>query len=1169
MKKAISIVLAGLMLFGTAVVPVQAAQQDDSVSAENVISFNTQKALYAHGVLNSADTEAWQAWQCKHDWELNEVDSSVKYFFMPTSASSTQADIYNAFSETVKINGVSIAPGETETVNYNTNTEYTVNAEGSTYTLIFMKSNAEAGIYVNNSDADGNGTDLISYLNVDKSRSAAATGAIVDSEGNVDNTSIKKIKGRGNTTWQKEKKPYNITYSSNVKIAGMNKSKKYCLLANFQDDSLSRNRILYDLSDAVDMPYASDSRYVDFYVNGYYWGAYQLCEKIDAGKNNLVNDIDDEAYLNADGTINEDFPFLCEVDYAANSKDYYVTCDDNIKITIKAPEIDPGEPGYEEVKAYVREKYNTLHRAAADPSRDLSDIIDLESASKLYLIGELGKNWDSGSAYFVWKQDENGNYKFFGSPVWDYDNSLGNAAGIADYLNSIGVYDYTEYTGWWCKYKDKESSAVSTSVMNRFAYNTSVMDTAAQVWFNDFVPALKDFYGETNNGIMKSYKEYLNLLSSSADMNYTSGWLLKTSGWIADHSRLEIANFDENTHKMTVSGIKVYNQNFNDMFMYTVDWMHGRAAWLSEQFYPNWRQPVKLVGDVNLDDSITIDDATFIQMHIASIKTLDDSALCLADVNLDNSVDIMDATYIQYYLANYQNTAYVGQDYSSVKPTQPTTQPSTQPITDGIVYFYNTDGWKEPYAYCWSDSNSSMMDWPGVKMTDVGNGYYSVKIPDAAEKIIFSDNGYPQTSDLFIPSNYNCYSNGMWTAYLPVEQTTSTQQVTTEQPETTQAVTTIPQTTQSTTNPSGDKTVYYYNFENWSEPYVYYWSDSNYSMMDWPGKKMTDIGDGYYSITVPKEAQYIIFSDNGEPQTDDLVIPSGYNCYSNGVWSNYLSASEPITTEPTELTQPTTTEPVTEPVTTEPVTTEPTTAPVTEPNPDDTYVVAGTDNVFGVLWDPLSEENTMEYKDGVYVLVLENVEAVSGQFKIVKNGTDWIGEASGANISFKVNTKGTVIITYNPNTGIILVGGDDVAVVNSIDIEKIEIAGNGDDEWLSGFNWEPDSGVNVMEEISENVYQIVYTGISGNDNAQFKFTANGSWSNNWGGIFTGFDEETDAVYIGENNIVMVIGEGDDDTNTYTLVITLDLTGFDYSSKTGAKFKVTQTVENKSTENKTA
>lgn len=145
----------------------------------------------------------------------------------------------------------------------------------------------------------------------------------------------------------------------------MSKGKKFSLLANYQDDSLTRNRFLYDLADAVGTPYASDSRYVDFYSDGYYWGSYQMTEKIEVGKSALVNDIDDTAYLDADGNVNKDFPFLCEVDSGAvDGEDYYVKCDDGIKVTIKAPELSEGDKGYNEVKNYVREKYNAFYRAA-------------------------------------------------------------------------------------------------------------------------------------------------------------------------------------------------------------------------------------------------------------------------------------------------------------------------------------------------------------------------------------------------------------------------------------------------------------------------------------------------------------------------------------------------------------------------------------------------------------------------------------------------------------------------------------------------------------------------------------------------------------------------------------------------------------------------------------
>ena len=205
LKKVTSIILALILALGAlSVCSVSAAQNTP-------VSFETYEALYVHAVTGSTDSEAWQAWQSEHDEDFMEVNSNVKYFFLPTSADSTRVDIYNAYKSSVNVNGVDIASGEIKTVDYDVNSSCSVNTADKTYTLKFMKSNAEAAIYINNSNADGFGTELMQYLNADKSRSAKATGAIVDANGNVDNTAIKKIKGRGNTTWDKPKKAYNIT----------------------------------------------------------------------------------------------------------------------------------------------------------------------------------------------------------------------------------------------------------------------------------------------------------------------------------------------------------------------------------------------------------------------------------------------------------------------------------------------------------------------------------------------------------------------------------------------------------------------------------------------------------------------------------------------------------------------------------------------------------------------------------------------------------------------------------------------------------------------------------------------------------------------------------------------------------------------------------------------
>ncbi len=611
--------------------------------------------LYAHAVSGSSDTQAWQMWQTKHDEDFYEVNPTVKYFFLPSSVKNNKVDIYNNYSQPVTVNGTEIPSHQTATVSFETGVKYEVKAPGENCSLVFMMSSAQAAVYVNNANADGNGMDLMQYLNMDKSNSATAEGAIVDADGSVNNTAIKKIKGRGNTTWWKAKKPYNITYTDNVSVAGMHKSKKYSLLANYQDDSLSRNRFLYDLSDAVGLPYASDSRYVDFYANGFYWGSYQMTEKVEVGKNNVVNDIDDTAYLNADGTVNADFPFLCEVDSGANpDEDFVVDCDNGINLTIKAPELAPTDACYDEVKNYIREKYNAFASAAKSNNSDLSQYCDIDSVTKLYLINELGKNWDSGvsSLYFVYKQAADGNYKFFGSPVWDYDNSLGNATGVEWELANIGVRDYEEYSGWWCKYKGKSKRSKSTSnIMNNLANNAQILEAAPQIWFEKFVPAIDYFAGKTSVSTTAdefySAEKYYSLLKGSADMNYASGWNINTGSWISDHSKLRPAKFDMSTGTYSVSNIDTnYNEDFDGMYGYCRDWLTSRAAWLSSQMFPNYTPPVKVTGDIDGNGYLTVKDATAIQKHLVGLLVLSDEKRAEADVNHDKELSVKDATLI-------------------------------------------------------------------------------------------------------------------------------------------------------------------------------------------------------------------------------------------------------------------------------------------------------------------------------------------------------------------------------------------------------------------------------------------------------------------------------------------------------------------------------------------
>ena len=759
MKKVLSVVLALILCFScVSILSAGAAEVGSGVGAPDAMK--KKAALYVHAVMNSEDTEAWQAWQSIHDLYMSSTESNEKYFFLPSSADDSNVDIYNGFSTAVTVNGVSIKSGETKSVAYQTNKTYNVTAGGTAYTLRYMKSGAEAAIYVNSTESFS-GSDLITYLNSSKSNSAAATGAIVDQSGKIDNTGIKKIKGRGNTTWDKSKKPYNITYNSKVSIAGMAKNKKYSLLANFQDDSLSRNRFLYDLSDAVGMPYASDSRYVDFYVNGYYWGSYQMTEKVEAGS--LVTDVDEEDYLNEDGTIKSDFSFIAEIDASASSDDYYFTSSLGVKVTIKAPEIDPGMPGYDEVKAYVKEKFDKLLTTARNVRSNLSTVADVDSLTKLYLINELGKNWDSGvsSTFLTYKPDENGVYKFYGSPVWDYDNSLGNAVGVSGDLSSIGVTDYTKYTGWWCRYKSLPTNQrATTNLVTNLANHRDILAEAPRIWFEEFMPAIRHFSGETKNAIVNpdlySAADYYSLIKSSAEMNYTSGWLLNTGSWIADHSSLQLASYDYYTNKYSVAATKSrYSSNFQGMFNYARDWMISRAAWLSNEMYADYKGTI-VKYDANRNGSVDINDATTLQRYLAEYNDLTSLQYELGDVDGNGDVTINDVTYIQMIVAEYDLSDIFGSNPEPTDPTDPT-------VPDGYVKVTFTDklGWGDTigiYYYNLTIGKSST-GWPGEMMEREGD-HFTYLVPDWAEVVIFNNGvGTLQTENIpFDGKSHNYYA---------------------------------------------------------------------------------------------------------------------------------------------------------------------------------------------------------------------------------------------------------------------------------------------------------------------------------------------------------------------------------------------------------------------------
>lgn len=158
--------------------------------------------------------------------------------------------------------------------------------------------------------------------------------------------------------------------------------------------------------------------------------------------------------------------------------------------------------------------------------------------------------------------------------------------------------------------------------------------------------------------------------------------------------------------------------------------------------------------------------------------------------------------YAQEYGISFESIG-ISQQYqpTTVAPTtgEPTSAPDpTEPGSSTTVYFKNTAGHTDVYAYYWHFGDQGPKKWPGVPMTKVKDDIYVLEVPEGNNMIIFSNYGSNKTDDLEIPGNNYIYDGSGWSVYADAP----TEPVTTEPTEPTEPVTTVPETTSPVTEPT-------------------------------------------------------------------------------------------------------------------------------------------------------------------------------------------------------------------------------------------------------------------------------------------------------------------------------------------------------------------------------
>ena len=269
-----------------------------------------------------------------------------------------------------------------------------------------------------------------------------------------------QIRGRGNSSWSFfPKKPYRIKLDEKANVLGLKSDKDWILSSLYNDNSLIRNAIAFELSRICGFSWTPEFYPVELYLNNVYMGVYELGEHKEVGKNKVnIEPAAGDVYLELECYPDEPYNFWTSM---------------SIPLTYKDPDT-PGSELRREVEGFFQAFETALQSDYfTDPNRGYAAYIDIKSFVDNYIVQELTKNYDGNlhkSTFFSRKKG--GKLEF--CHLWDFDLSLGNCSFFGSIAGGNGpegfyVKDYGfQGYGWGWYYRLFQDPAFRTKVKNRW-----------------------------------------------------------------------------------------------------------------------------------------------------------------------------------------------------------------------------------------------------------------------------------------------------------------------------------------------------------------------------------------------------------------------------------------------------------------------------------------------------------------------------------------------------------------------------------------------------------------------------------------------------------------------------------------------------------------------------
>ena len=276
------------------------------------------------------------------------------------------------------------------------------------YRLRILRSSAAASMFIETA------TGTMNAIHADKNHKEEVHVRLTDAAGKQRYSGRKdKLSGRGNSTWNWDKKPYLLSLSEESSLLDMAPAKKWVLLANEYDPSNLRNLLIYRFAQDAGMEWTPSCALVDLYLNHEYAGLYLLSEQVDAGLNRLRADADA-------GRTN----FLCKTEDISRTDSL-----DHPFVTAAGRTVEitwPKTVLTSQIRQITADVQRMEDAILSGRDEDILEYLDLDSWVRKYLIDELFANSDADlTSNFFYCRYEGDRPRFYAGPVWDYDVSLG------------------------------------------------------------------------------------------------------------------------------------------------------------------------------------------------------------------------------------------------------------------------------------------------------------------------------------------------------------------------------------------------------------------------------------------------------------------------------------------------------------------------------------------------------------------------------------------------------------------------------------------------------------------------------------------------------------------------------------------------------------------------